>query len=45
MITSGRDDEEFTEYDLACANLVLNITEVILLACILAGVIWLVWGS
>jgi hypothetical protein len=44
MTSSGRDIEKWTEYDLACANLVLNITEVILLICILIGVIGLVLG-
>jgi hypothetical protein len=39
MMTSGYD-EGFTCYDVSCANLVLNVIEVILLGCILVVVMW-----
>jgi hypothetical protein len=34
------DEEGFTAYDISCANLVLNILEVILLGCILMVAMW-----
>ena len=38
---TGYDKEEgFDCYDISCANLVLNIIEVILLGCILMVVMW-----